>query len=98
MHDSLVKTRQLYSNDPRKDMEHKKSWRPTSCFEEHRFDSLTFLACENYETPKFGKAGMIAQITQIVHNGILVKELSAHAHSQCKADTSSVRKKRKTIY
>ena len=97
MHESLVKTRQLHSNNPRKDMEHKKSERPTSSSEVHKFDSLTFLACENYETPKFSKAGMIAHMTQIVHNDILVKELSAHGHSKCKCGTSSAKKKRKTI-
>ena len=41
---------------------------------------------------------MIAHMTQIVHNDILVKELSAHDHSKCKCGTSSAKKKnRKTI-
>ena len=36
---------------------------------------------------------MIAHMTQIVHNDILVKELSAHGHSKCKCGTSSAKKK-----
>ena len=36
---------------------------------------------------------MIAHMTQIVHNDILVKELSAHGHSKCKRGTSSAKKK-----
>ena len=35
---------------------------------------------------------MIAHMTQIVHNDILVKELSAHGHSKCKCGTSSAKK------
>ena len=40
---------------------------------------------------------MIAHMTQIVNNDVLVKELSAHGHSKCKCGTSSAKKKRKTI-
>ena len=36
---------------------------------------------------------MIAHMTQIVDNDILVKELSAHGHSKCKRGTSSAKKK-----
>ena len=45
--------------------------------------------------PNFGKTGMIPQITQIVHNNTLVKEL-ARDHVKCKCHTSIV-KKRKTM-
>ena len=37
---------------------------------------------------------MIAHMTQIVHNDILVKQLSAHGHSKCKCGTSSAKKKK----
>ena len=76
-------------------MEHKKGSRPTSSFEIHKFNSLTFLAWGKYEMPKLGRKGMIAWITQIVHNDILVKK-PIHDFFKCKRDISSV-KKRKTI-
>ena len=45
---------------------------------------------------EFGKMGIILQITQIVHNDILVKEIkSAHDHLRCKYDNSNNEKTQK---
>ena len=89
-HNSLVKKKQLHSYNPRKAMELRNGERPKSSSEVHKFNSLTFLACGKYEIPKFGT---IPQITQIVHNDILVKEIkSAHDCLRCKYDDSKYEK------
>ena len=87
--DSLVKKKQPHSYNSHKDMEHKKGSRSTSSSEVHKFNNLTFLACGKHEMSRFGKTEMILQITQIVHNDILVK--SAHDHLRCKCDTPSMK-------
>ena len=68
-HDSLVKKKQSYSYNRREDNRVKVKDRHirTSSSEVHKFNTLTFLACGKFETLKFGKMGMIPQITQIVH-------------------------------
>ena len=44
---------------------------------------------------KVGKTGVILQVTQIVHNDILVEEIqSAHDHLRCKCDTPSENKRK----
>ena len=89
-HNSLVKKKQLHSYNPRKDMELRNGERPKSSSEVHKFNSLTSLACAKYEIPKFGT---IPQITKIVHNDILFKEIkSAHDCLRCKYNNSKYEK------
>ena len=89
-HNSLFKKKQLHSYNPRKDMELRNGERPKSSSEVHKFNSLTSLACAKYEIPKFGT---IPQITQIIHNDILIKEIkSAQDCLRCKYNNSKYEK------
>ena len=92
-----INKKQLRSHNPRKNIEQKKGLRQTSSSEVHKFNSLTFfIASGKYEIPKFRKTGMIIQITQIVHYGILVKETkSSHDHLRCEYNNSKYEKNAK---